>query len=132
MPKPSLRKQIFILLLVITPLGFLCKLYSGPLDRWFNDYCAGILYEIFWILVIFLIFPKKNLVNKIPILVFIITGILEALQLWHPSGLERLRQTFLGKALVGTTFTLWDFPHYAVGCIIGWILLRKAAKHLPH
>ena len=39
------------------------------------------LYEIFWILVIFLFFPRKALTNKIALWVFTITCALEILQL---------------------------------------------------
>ncbi|MFH1996883.1 MAG: DUF2809 domain-containing protein [Candidatus Omnitrophota bacterium] len=121
----ALRKWIVFLLSVVTPTGFLCKLYSGPLAWWFRNYCAGVLYEIFWILAIFLILPRKKLINTIPIAVFGITAFLETLQLWHPPLLESIRRTFVGGALIGTTFTVWDFPHYAVGCGIGWVILKK-------
>jgi hypothetical protein len=108
-------------LLVVTPAGFLAKFYSGPGQPWFNDYGAGLLYEIFWILFFFFFFPRKNLVNKIPVWVFFVTSGLEFLQLWHPWFLEKIRSFFLGSALIGTSFTWWDFPHYAIGCVIGWV-----------
>jgi hypothetical protein len=68
-----------------------------------------------------LIFPKKKLVNKIPLWVFVITCALEVLQLWHPKFLETIRSYFIGAALIGTTFSWWDFPHYAIGCYLGWL-----------
>ncbi|ODS34777.1 MAG: hypothetical protein SCARUB_00037 [Candidatus Scalindua rubra] len=43
-----------------------------------------------------------------------ITCFLEFLQLWHPPFLESIRSTFIGSVLIGTTFTWWDFPHYAL------------------
>ncbi|MDY7038808.1 MAG: DUF2809 domain-containing protein [Thermodesulfobacteriota bacterium] len=113
----------FLSLLVITPLGFACKFYPGPGHGWFNNYGAGLLYEIFWILLAFLFFPLRKSANVIPICVFVITCILEFLQLWHPPFLEAIRSSFLGSALIGTTFVWWDFPHYVLGCLVGWFWL---------
>jgi hypothetical protein len=115
-------------LLAVTPLGFLFKIYSGPAQRWFNDYGAGLLYEIFWILVAFLIFPKEKFIRKITAWVFIVTCALEVLQLWDPWPLHLVRSYFIGRALIGTTFSWWDFPHYAIGCFLGFLWLRWLAK----
>jgi hypothetical protein len=117
-------KYILIPLLLITPLGFLFKFYSGPGRLWFNNYGAGLLYELFWILIFFFIFPGRKAIYRIPLWVFGVTCALECLQLFHPPFLEKIRATFLGKALIGTTFVWWDFPHYAVGCLLGWRYLK--------
>jgi hypothetical protein len=66
--------------------------------------------------------------NQIPLGVFSVTCAIEFLQLWHQPVLDSFRSTVLGKLLLGTTFSWWDFPHYAVGCIIGWLFLRKIGK----
>jgi hypothetical protein len=124
----KLRKYCLYSLLVVTPIGFWFKFYTGPFQWWFNDYGAGLLYEIFWILIVFLIFPKEKLVRKIPVCVFIVTCALEILQLWDPWILQTIRSSFIGRALIGTTFSWWDFPHYAVGCFLGWLMLRWLCK----
>lgn len=124
----SIRKYIVIALLVVTPAGFLFKFYPGPAQWWLNDYGAGLFYEVFWILVVFFFLPKKALTKKIPLWVFTITCTLEVLQLWHPSFLEKIRSYFLGRALIGTSFSWWDFPHYAIGCVIGWLLIKWIVK----
>jgi hypothetical protein len=62
---------------------------------------------------------------QIPLWVFSITCVLEFMQLWHPPVLQQFRATFLGRMLIGTTFSWWDFPHYAVGCLLGWFWLRQ-------
>ncbi len=122
------RKWILILLCLVTPAGFLFKFYSGPAHKWFNDYGAGLLYEIFWCLVAFFFLPHRKYIRPIVLWVFIITCILETLQLWHPYFLQQIRGTFLGAALIGTTFVWWDFPHYVLGCLIGGLLLYAISK----
>lgn len=125
----SIRIRTILSLMIVIPVGFGFKLYSGPGSWWYNNYGAGVLYEIFWILLAFLFFPSKRPANVIPVYVFVTTCILEFLQLWHPPFLQEFRSHFLGSALIGTTFVWWDFPHYVLGCLIGWgwikFLLRR-------
>jgi hypothetical protein len=126
--KSLIRKYVLLSLLLVTPTGFLFKFYSGPAQWWFNDYGAGILYVIFWVLVIFLLFPYEKAANRIPLWVFSLTSTLEVIQLWHPVILEKVRSHFLGRTLIGASFTWWDFPHYAVGSIIGWVWIRRIMR----
>jgi hypothetical protein len=124
----NVRKYCVYSLSVVTPLGFCFKLYTGPAQWWLNNYGAGLLYEIFWILVVFLILTKERLVNKIPVWVFIVTSALEILQLWNPRILQAIRSSFIGRVLIGTTFSWLDFAHYAIGCFLGWLWLRWLVK----
>lgn len=123
--KISDRQQTIILLPIVMALGLLSKSYSGFGSEWVNDYSGDVLYEVFWCLFIFLLFPKKAWITQIALGVFCTTCILEFLQLWHPIWLESLRSSFLGRTILGTTFSWWDFPHYAVGSAIGWWCLNK-------
>ena len=120
----NMRIKVLLWLMFITPLGFLFKFYSGAWNIWFNNYGAGLLYEIFWILVFFFLFPQKHNIIKIPVWVFISTSLLEILQLWHPWFLEQIRSTFIGQALIGTSFVWWDFPHYVIGCLLGYLIIK--------
>lgn len=122
------RWPIVASLCVITPLGFWFKFYTGPGRWWFNDYGAGGLYEVFWCLAVFFFWPERKNAVKIALWVFVITCALETLQLWHPVFLERIRATFPGKAIIGTTFVWWDFPHYVLGSIIGWLWISYIAR----
>jgi len=122
------RKWVLVALFIVTPTGFLFKWYSGPAHRWFNNYGAGVMYEIFWCLLIFFFYPRKKAATKIAVCVLIVTSLLETLQLWQPWFLQQARSTFLGGALLGTTFVWWDFPHYVLGCIIGWLCMRIISK----
>ncbi len=122
------RKWILATLFIVTLAGFSSKWYSGPAHRWFNNYGAGLLYEVFWCLIVFFFIPNKKHATSIAIGVFAVTCILETLQLWNPPFLQLLRSTFLGKAILGTTFVWWDFPHYVLGCALGWLCMRLLSK----
>jgi len=124
------RRRLWILfsLYTVTPSGFLFKWYNGPGRWWLNDYGAGVLYEIFWCLVLLLFWPRNKSIIRIAMGVFAVTCVLEVLQLWHPAFLEKVRATFLGSALIGTSFVWWDFPHYALGSFIGWLWMRTIIK----
>lgn len=126
----SRRKWIIFSLCIITPVGFLFHTYTGPGRTWFNQYGAGVLYEVFWCLVVFFFIPSKKREAHIAISVFVITSILEVLQLYQPPFLQQLRATFLGAALLGSTFVWLDFPYYALGCFIAYLGMRKIAKRL--
>ncbi len=116
---------LFISILTITAAGFAAKFYQGPGASWFQDYGAAVCYEIFWIL-IFSLFWQNH--RAIPWLVFGVTCALEFLQLWNPAPLAAIRSTFIGSALIGTTFVWWDFPHYALGCLLGGFWLGGLDK----
>ena len=92
------RLIILLLLIVITPLGFLTKFYSGPAENWMNNSLGGLLYEIFWCLIVAFIFTKLKPI-KIALWVFVITCMLEILQLWNPSFLELVRNNFIGRTI---------------------------------
>ena len=119
----TFRKRVLFQLLIIAPLGFFFKLYT-PLGSWFRDYGAGVLYEVFWIYLFFLVWPGKSAIRRIPIWVFVVTCMLEILQLIEMPFLELIRSSFIGRSLIGDTFAWWDFPYYVVGCLAGWLGLR--------
>lgn len=117
------RGKIIASLILIIPLGFASKLYKGPGSWWFNDYAGGMLYEIFWCLVAAFIWPRASGL-RIALWVLGVTSFLEFLQLWRPYFLEIVRSTFIGRTLIGISFTWWDFPYYVIGCCIGWLWIR--------
>lgn len=112
-------------LLIILPLGLLSKFYSGAGQQWLNNYAGDVLYEIFWCLFLSLFCLNRKKLNKIPLWVFSVTCAIEFLQLWHPPWLEMLRSYFFVKLLLGTTFSWWDFPHYLLGSVLGWLWIVK-------
>jgi hypothetical protein len=122
--KKSPRIIAGCLLLILIPLGFATKFYTGPFAVWVNNSLGGIFYEIFWCLVIFLFFPSLKAV-WIAAIVFVATSALEFTQLWHAPFLEQIRENFIGRTLIGTSFTWPDFPYYAIGCAVGYFLLNR-------
>jgi len=123
-------RWLLLVLCIIVVTGFSFKAYSGPGCNWFNDYGAAVMYEIFWCLIVFLFVPSPKRIIPIALSVFLITSVLEVLQLWHPWFLEQIRSTFPGRALIGTTFVWWDFPHYLIGCLIAVLCMRAFSKSL--
>ncbi len=121
-----MRRSSLLALMLVTPIGFASKFYAGPGASWVGPYGGGVLYEIFWILVILTVWPRLPAL-RVAVGVFAVTCGLEVLQLWRPPLLEALRSSFLGRALVGSTFSWLDFPHYAAGAAAGFALVRAFA-----
>jgi hypothetical protein len=109
---------------ILVPLGFYTKIYSGSGSVWVRDYAGGVLYEVFWCLVLLWLMPGAR-PRTIAAGVFGATSLLEVLQLWHPPFLEALRSFFLGQAVLGTSFDVWDFVFYGIGCAFGWLWLIR-------
>ena len=117
-----------ISMLIIVPLGLYSKFYSGQAENWVNNSLGGVLYVIFWCLFAFL-FLSNIKPWRIAAVVFAVTCFLEFLQLWHPPLLEFIRSHFIGRTILGTSFTWIDFPYYLVGCGIGWLWMKSLQKH---
>lgn len=121
-------------LIIVAALGLAAKKYTGPGDWWVNNWGpASVAYVVFFMLAISLILPKRQAVISIAIGVCTVTCVLECLQLWQPAWLQSIRATFVGRSLLGTTFSWWDFPAYIAGAVIGWWLLCRfsAAEQMP-
>jgi hypothetical protein len=110
-------------MLLLVPLGLATKWYQGILANWVNHSLGGVIYVVFWILFFAFLFPRAKY-WKVPAWVFVITSALETLQLWHPPFLQSIRATFLGHALLGNSFSWWDFLHYFLGTVLGLLYLN--------
>ena len=129
-----LNKQTIILfsLFLIVPLGLLSKAYTGIGQEWIKDYFGDVLYEIFWCLFIFWFvrhskdaIELRNTTVKIALWVFAITCAIEVSQLWFNLVPIAIRSTFIWRMLLGAGFDWWDFPHYALGSLIGgWMIYQ--------
>ena len=82
------------------------------------------LYEVFWVLIVRLVFPRIRTVTA-ALGVCLITCTLEVFQLWKPPWLQTIRATFLGGVLLGTTFDQNDFVYYVLGSFLGYLVLSR-------
>lgn len=117
------RLWAIVSILMIVPIGFYSKFYSGPAQEWVRNSLGGVFYVTFWCLVVYL-FINRLKTGPIVLLVLTATCLLEFLQLWHPPLLQYLRRGFLGQTVLGTTFAWSDFPYYFIGAGLGWLWLQ--------
>lgn len=115
------------LLAVVTPLGFATKLYAGPGASWVAGYAGGFFYVLFWTFAVLAVRPRAS-PGIVAVWVLAATSALEVLQLWHPPALERVRATFLGHALIGSTFSAWDFLAYTLAALAAAPLARWVTR----
>ena len=127
----SKRTLILLTLFLIVPLGLFSKAYVGIGQEWIRNYSGDILYEIFWCLFIFWFVRQKNAIAlrntaiKIALWVLVVTCAIEISQLWFHLVPVAIRSTFIWRMLLGAGFDWWDFPHYALGSLIGgWIIYQ--------
>ncbi|MFB6279692.1 MAG: DUF2809 domain-containing protein [Salinibacter sp.] len=122
-----IRQRLALSLLVLIPLGIGTKYYAGPAAGWVHGHAGGVLYVIFWTVVVVLAGPSLSPWAAAGG-VFVVTCGLEFLQLWSPSWLEAIRDTFSGHALLGSTFGRWDLLHYAIGAVCGGLFVRAVSR----
>jgi hypothetical protein len=112
---------------IVTIAGLYAKFYGGPAREWVNDSFAGTFYVVFWCLLASLVFPRAT-ARRIAVIVLAATCFLEFLQLWHPPFLEWLRSGFVGRALLGRSFAVSDFPYYVLGSLAGWFWIARLRR----
>lgn len=115
-------------IVVIVPAGFASKFYNGPGDTWVNNSLGGVLYVVFFCQLCGFIWPQRKAILPIVTCVLAATCALETLQLWRPGILQAIRSTFVGRTLIGTTFSASDYFYYVVGALFGWLLLRLVVR----
>jgi len=121
----TFRRLLLQLLAVVIFLGVASKFYAGPAQIWVRWQAGGILYVMSWMLLALLIWPMVSL-RFVATTVLACTCLLEVLQLWHPAALDGIRSSFIGHALIGSTFSWWDFPNYVLGAVLGVLFVRWA------
>ncbi|MBL7067802.1 MAG: DUF2809 domain-containing protein [Candidatus Marinimicrobia bacterium] len=118
------KRVLLVSLLIVIPVGFYSKFYSGSAHTWVNNSLCGVFYEIFWCLILALFFKQLKPLN-IALIVLSLTCVLEFMQLWHPPLLELLRDNFIGVTILGNSFTWSDFPYFFVGSLVGYFWINK-------
>ena len=117
------RGKPLIALAVVTPLGLATKFYDGPGEAFVRSHLGGVLYVPFWVLAVLFVWPRLS-PPRVAAGVLAVTSLLEVAQLWQPPLLQAVRSTFLGHALLGSTFSWLDFPCYLAGCLLALVLCR--------
>lgn len=117
------RWIVFGIVIALIPIGLASKFYQGPLQFWVNNSFSSIFYEMFWIFLAALIWPRLP-PGWVAFWVFVVTSVLEFLQLWKPPFLQAIRSTLIGRLLLGNSFVWGDFLYYVLGCAVGWLILR--------
>lgn len=77
------QRHLWLSIAFVIPLGLATKFYRGVGQSWLNDAFGGIPYEIFWMLLVAVIWPRLP-PTSIAIAVFVATSLIEFLQLWQP------------------------------------------------
>lgn len=123
------RVKVSLTLAALVPLGLYSKVYTGPLTGWVSNELVGIWYVVAWCLGVAFLFPRFP-ARKNALVVFLVTCLLEVLQLsdWYP--LEWARSFWVGRLLLGTSFVWLDFMYYTIGALLGYALLRIWQKSL--
>lgn len=110
---------------LVIAIGLGCKYYPGPGRDWVNNWGpASVAYELLFMLIAFVLVPRRSAINRIALAVFVGTCLVEFSQLWKPAWLRAIRSTLPGRLVLGNSFSWWDFPAYLIGCWLGIFLLR--------
>ncbi len=124
----SPRARALLALVPVTAFGFLLSGWRGPGSWLLNNWGASLAYEVFFLLLVFVLIPRREAIGRIALGVCLATVALEFLQLWHPGWLQEIRATYLGRGLLGNHFSWLDLPAYPAGCWFGWLLLRRISR----
>jgi len=108
---------------IIILLGYGMRFSQGMNAPLLQDIGGSVAYQILLMLVLAFIWPRLSLL-KCAVGVFFFSSALEFLQRWQSPFILGIRGTWVGRVILGTTFTWSDFPPYALGCLIGWVMLR--------
>ena len=128
MPEKRALIKTIVLIVIITALGFSAKLFPHGEATWLSNQLAGLFYVTELSLILYLFFPDHFIILLV-IAAFLLTSMVEFMQLWHPAFLEPIRSSFLGHTIIGSTFSWLDFPWYVGGALLGWLLLRWVRKN---
>jgi hypothetical protein len=123
------RRYLAIAMVISIALGIGSRVDTVPLAAWVQNSAGAMFYELFWMFLVAYSIPELA-AGAIAGLIFILTSLLELLQLYQHPILDTIRQTLVGRLLIGSHFYPWDFLHYFIGCMIGWFLLRQLQRQV--
>ena len=121
------RLALFGGIVCIIPLGYGVRFSSALNAPLLQDIAGAVCYQMLWMMIVAFIRPKLSLA-KCAVGVFIASSAIEFLQLCKAPAFLAIQATWLGRVILGTTFLWEDFPPYALGCVLGWVMLRALRK----
>jgi glycopeptide antibiotics resistance protein len=121
------RLCLWLSLILIIPIGYLGRFYLPAELEWLRNLVGNIAYEMFWILLVLILFPRLS-PTKAAIGVCLASFGIEFLQLWQPARLQAIRATLLGRLVLGNSFFWGDFPQYGLGSAVGWLWANLLLK----
>jgi glycopeptide antibiotics resistance protein len=125
------RLALLVCIVLIVPFGYNIRFATGLGSPLLQDIIGSLAYQILLMLVVTFFYPRLSLV-KTAVGVFLVSSVLEVLQLWQPPLLQAIRATWAGRVFLGNTFTWADFPPYALGSLLGWVGLRSLRQRFTH
>ncbi len=117
------RLALLVGIVCIIPFGYGVRFSTTLNAPLLQDIVGSLAYQILLMMVVSFIWPRLSL-GKCAVGVFIASSAIEFLQLCKSPFLLALQATWLGQVILGNTFLWADFPPYALGCVLGWVLLR--------
>jgi hypothetical protein len=115
-----LLKIILLILVFITALY--TKSYKGEYQFLINNHIGGTLYVLFGTLLISVFFPLMKAHHAV-LLAFSITSMLEFIQWLRIPFMVELTRIKTFAYLFGNSFNPVDFLYYALGAVVGWLVL---------
>jgi hypothetical protein len=125
------RIALLIGIALIIPLGYSVRFATNLGMPLLQDIIGSLAYQMLLMFLVAFFFPRISLA-KIAVWVCVASCVGELLQLWQPPLLQTIRATWLGRIVLGNTFTLSDFPPYAVGSFLGWLGLKWLRRKMVH
>lgn len=125
------RIALLVGIALIVPLGYSVRFATGLGMPLLQDIIGSLAYQILLMFLVAFFYPHVSLV-KIAVWVCVSSFAGELLQLWQPPLLQTIRATWLGRIILGNTFTVSDFPPYVVGSFLGWLGLKWLRKKMVH
>ena len=125
------RKAFLWILILLIPIGLSTKFYRGVFEDWVHLYAGDIFYPMFWYVLLRMLWGNTSRF-WCAVLVLSFCTLIEVSQLWKPSFLQVLRQTFVGAVILGSGFDWLDLVYYVagIGLAVGieqWITSKREA-----
>jgi glycopeptide antibiotics resistance protein len=125
-PQAARRRGIYVLLLAaIVLMGLASRSEALSLSAFWAKYLG----DMFWAMMVFvglrILLPKQS-TAFLAALAFGICCAVEFSQLYHAAGIDKIRATWIGKLVLGSSFSWPDFLAYLAGIVIASVIEWRA------